>query len=74
MVQVATQELIDKKQLDASLIADDLAALDRILHLNLQIPQRESVLKSQETTLKLAQSFDANEVRKHLEAIRKALL
>lgn len=73
MVQVAVGELVDKKQLDASAVAEDLEALDRILLLKLQIPQRESVLKSQEMTLKMAQSFDASEVRKHLEAIRNVL-
>jgi hypothetical protein len=74
MVQVAVGELVDKKQLDASAVAEDLEALDRILLLKLQIPQRESVLKEQMSTLETARSFDANQVRKHLESIRSALL
>jgi hypothetical protein len=73
MVQVAVQELIARKELDPSIVADDLEALDRILLLKLQIPQQQSVLVEQPSTLNTAQSFDASAVRTHLEAIRRSV-
>lgn len=74
MVQVAVQELIEKKHLDAESVADDLKELEQSLRLDLKIPQRESVLREQMSTLETARSFDVAKVRKHLESIRQALL
>jgi hypothetical protein len=73
VVRIAVNELIAHGRLDPESVADDLLALDRVLGLNLAIPQRDSVLVQQSTTLQTARSFDAATVRKHLESIRRAL-
>lgn len=73
MVQIAVQELIARKQLPPSLVDDHLQPLDRILGLNLAIPQQQSVLAGQPATLHTAQSFDIAAVRDHLESIRRSL-
>jgi hypothetical protein len=73
MVRIAVDELVTRKHLDQESVAEDLNALDRILGLNLAIPQRESVLVQQPTTLQAARSFDAAAVQKHLEAIQRSL-
>lgn len=73
LVSVATRELIEKKQLDPSAVAHDLESLERLLGLQLQIPQEQSVLDNQSATLKLAQTFDVDAVRAHLMRLRQAI-
>ncbi|MFN7732770.1 MAG: multiheme c-type cytochrome [Pirellula sp.] len=73
LVSIAIRELIEKKQLDPAAVAQDLESLDRLLGLQLQVPQKQSVLVNQSSTLELAQTFDVDAVREHLMRLRQAI-
>jgi hypothetical protein len=70
---IVVRELIEKNELEASRIEADLDSLHRILHLDLNTPQKQSVLTEQGTTLQTAQSFDVEAVRYHLDSISNKL-
>lgn len=73
LATVAVREMVAKKSIPADSVETHLDALDQILHLNLRIPQRQSVLAEQATVLEIANSFDADAVREHFSALARAI-
>jgi len=58
MVSVAVNELVQHGALNKEQVSSRLKEFNDLLQLELSIPQKTSVLDSQEKTLKLANQFD----------------
>ena len=64
LVCVAIDEMVEHQMLEATIVRPNQQELRELLGLELQLPQKQSVLGSQQNVLETANTFDADRCRK----------